>query len=153
MKTMYRLIVMAVGIGAVACLAIGCGGSGAETTSAQLSRAQLVKRADALCDRFRRARQAEAAAWLREQPGEGEAQYDKGFQVVVAPSMKRQAEELEGLAAPERDAAELADLVENFEQASEAVSQRGRRGLLDAHLKDFEREAEDLKMHACANPL
>jgi hypothetical protein len=152
---MQRLIAT-LGILALACLGQACGSTGDEATSALLTKAQFVQRADAICERFQKERQAEAAKWLRQQPGgpaQAESHYDEGFKVIVAPSMRIEAEELAELSPPKKNAAELARMVENFKQGSKAVAAQGRRGLLVRELKDFEREAETLKMPGCANPL
>ena len=152
---MYRLI-MAIGVVAVSCVAIGCGSSGDAATSAPLTKAQFIKRAGAICGRFQKERQADAARWLQEQAGgqtRAESHYDEGFKLIVAPSMRREAEELETLIAPGKDAVRLDRMVDNFVQASDAVADRGRQGLLAAGLKDFEREAEALRLPACADPM
>lgn len=153
---MCRLI-MAVGAVAVTCLvAGGCGTSGNASTSAPLTHAQFIKQADAICQKFQKRRQTEAAEWVQEQPGETgqvEAHYDEGLKTVAAPSMQEEAEELEGLSPGKKDAKELARMTKHFKQASQAVAAQGRQGLLAVQLKAFEREAEALKMSACADPL
>lgn len=153
---MYRLM-MAMGMVVAICMATGgCASSGDETTSARLTHAQFIKRADAICGKFQKSRQAKAARWAKEQPGgpsQVEANYDDGLKMIAAPSMREEAEELEGLSGPKKDTAELARMTKNFKRASKAVAAQGRQGLLAKELKDFEREAEALKMAACADPL
>jgi hypothetical protein len=154
-KTMYRLI-MVLGLVAATCLVLGCGSSRDEATSAPLTTAQFIKQAGAICGKYYKDRKSEAAKWLQEQPGgpaEAESHYDEGFKVIVAPSMRREAKELEALAAPEQDVGKLALMVGNFKRASDAVAEEGRRGLLNSALKRFESEAEHLKISNCANPL
>lgn len=152
---MYRLI-MAMGVAAAACFALGCGSSGSEATSAPLTKAQFIKQADAICSKFAKKREAEFDVWKEEFPGGiEEAQFhpDPGFKKIVAPSLQEEAEALEGLSAPAKDQAQVAQMTESLSKASEDIAAKGTAGLQrPSNMADFEEEAGAYGLEICPNP-
>src|SRR3954454_14053364 len=129
---MYRLI-LAMGMAAATCFALGCGSSGSEATSAPLSKAQFIKQADGICAKAVKEREAAADSWRKELPGgaaEAEAKLEEGFKEVIAPALQQEAEELEALAAPEKDQNEVAKMLTTLSHAGQVIAQEGPRKAL-----------------------
>jgi hypothetical protein len=147
---MYRLI-MVIGAMAAICLAAGCGGSGEEATSAPLTKAQFIKQADAICAKAAKDREAASEAWSKERSAssaETAAELEEGLKEVVAPALKRQAEQLEALAAPASDRAEVAHMIDTLASASEAIEREPKQAF-QSSIPQFEREAKAYGLKDC----
>lgn len=158
---MYRLIT-AIGIAATAFLAFGCGGGGEETASggektgaANITKAQFIKQADAICAKVRKEREAAIAAYMKDYPGgatAAEENIDEGLKKVIAPSIQQEVEELEGLPVPAKDEAMVARMIENLVRGTEVLAEKGSQGLQKSGIPDFEREAAAYGFKACRYP-
>jgi hypothetical protein len=150
---MYKLIM---GIAAaVACLAaLGCGSGGDEATSAPLTKAEFTKQANAICTKASEENRED----LKEVLGSlkrtaaidnEEARVSKGLEEVIAPSMLRVAEELEGLTAPEKDQAKVAKMIDNLSKSGRIIAAEGWRGTGGSGFSQFQREAEEYGLDSC----
>jgi hypothetical protein len=148
---MHRLI-MAVGVAVATCLALGCGSSGSETTSAPLTKAEFIRQADAICAEINREEQAAAVAWKKEYPGgvtEAEAHPDEALRAVVVPYMQRKADELKALEPPAKDEAAVARMIDNLSQASKTLKEDGFESLPRSGALEFRQEAMDYGLKSC----
>lgn len=149
---MYKLIATIGAVAIAALLALGCGGGGEdEADASQLTKAEFVKQADAICGKFKKERKAAIVAWEKEFPGGEvpEKQIDVGLAQIVAPSMKQEAEALEALGAPEGDEQEVAQMIANLSKGSRVIAAEGRQGIPQSGLPQFEREATAYGLKAC----
>jgi hypothetical protein len=150
---MQRFII-SVGILMLACLAAGCGGA-EESASTPLTKAQFIKQADRICATSSKKRDAAAALWTDRLPGgasEAEARLDDAFKEVVAPSMQREAKDLEALPPPEADAAKVSRMIGNLAEAGSLFAEEGSKGLSRSDLPAFEKEANAYGLKVCPNP-
>jgi hypothetical protein len=150
---MYRLIVL-IGVMASTAFALGCGGTGEESSSAPLTKAQFIKQADRICAKSTKERNAAALSFMEELP-EGSAEagshLDEGLKQVVAPLMDREARELAALIAPEEDAAKVSRMIGNLSNASSDIAEEGSKGLRGSTLSTFESEASAYGLKICSN--
>jgi len=148
---MHRLI-MAIGVVVAAWLAVGCGGSKDDATSAPLTRAQYTNQANAICKKFTKQRKAAAAAWTEKLPGGAgavDAHVDEGFEEVIAPSIREEAEQLANLAPPEQDAVKIARMVRNLSEGSRVFARVGAEGVSRPPIHAFQNAAKAYGLEAC----
>lgn len=100
------------GCAAVAALVLttaGCGGgSGDDSAASSPSKAEFIKKADAICSQAAKQTAAEFAAYAKKnQLSEGQklkpSQYAEIGETILIPALKRQIAEIEALGAPEGD--------------------------------------------------
>ena len=145
---MYKLI-MGIGVVlAVGLAGLGCGGSG-ETASASLDKHQFVKQANAICVKAKKKREAAIADWEKTQPEEN-VDVDEGLQKVVAPSLKKEAEQLEALVPPAENEAAIDKLVALLSTGSEVIEEAGEKGFSRSGLDVFEQKAAARGLNACS---
>jgi hypothetical protein len=154
---MYRLI-MILGIVAATGFALGCGSSSSEeATSAPLTKDQFIKQADTICKEIAKEREAAADAWRKEFPGgaeEAEAHLEDGFKEIVAPSWRKEAEELETLVPPKTDQAMVTRLIGILTSASKDMENgEAPKKVFAASLPQFEREAKSFGFRICSRPI
>jgi len=153
---MYRLI-SALGVVVAACLALGCGSSGEDATTARetvattLTKAQFIKRAEAICESVRADRIAALNSFGKKssaRAGAGDA-----AKTITAPSLNREAEELKGLEAPAQDKANLASLVSALSKMSKAF-ENGSSGAKTAIsvLPQYQQDSVALGLGKCRQP-
>lgn len=97
----------------------GCGGD--ESTAAELTKAEFIKQADAICDKADQVQKAELNSYLKENP-KATSSPAKEEEMVVAvglPPIGDEAEELDELGVPSGDEEEVAAIVEGIEDALE----------------------------------
>jgi len=146
---MYRLVIAAIGLAAVALLAPGCGSSSnAGETVEALTKAQFVKQADEGCAEVAKKREAAAAAWREEHPREvAPNELREAFKEVVAPAVREQVEVLEALAEPQADGAPVARMVKNL---SKAGAEFEREGIESPEARQFQAEARKYGLKICS---
>ena len=133
-------------VGAVG-LVLGCGSGEGEATSVPLTKAQFIKKAQAICDQVRN--EAQDAAATREKAEGKPLDIDVAFKKVVGPSLQREAAKLGALSAPEEDKAELAHMIENLAMGAAAYA-TGRASVQSiSHIESFKNEAKAYGLQAC----
>jgi hypothetical protein len=130
------------------CLA-GCGGG--DSTS-PLSKAQFIKRADAICERADAAQLKAAAATLSGAQVRGKAQIEKLVASALLPPVRKETEEISALSAPGGDEKEIDAIVGEFDQAREEV-EANPAGVLKGSLGTTNKRAAQYGFKACAEPL
>jgi hypothetical protein len=121
---MYRRIFVAlISVLAVGAIAVGCGDD--DSSASSLTKAEFVKKADAMCERLAGESQGKLLAYINKNvKGSGNETITKEqetelVETVVIPSVTEQIEELEALGAPEGDEEQIDALIEELEIALE----------------------------------
>jgi hypothetical protein len=138
-KIVYRLIIAGIGVLAVALLATACGGGGSDEATAQVSKAQFYKQAEAICAKVQKKLQVELAA---------SKNVSKVFS-KAAPLLKREAEELEALSGPEAVEEEVKPLIVNVSKASQLVAKEGVAAADAPSIQAYKKEASSLHLSEC----
>lgn len=153
---MHRLLISALGIAMMACLAVGCGSSGGDAGSVSATKAQYIEQAEAVCTKINREAKAAAAAWKKEFPGgaaEAEKHPNDGLRKVLIPALEREADQLEDLAPPPGDEAVVTGFVEDLARSSKALREHGFKALPSSGAIDFKREAAAYGLKSCGRVL
>jgi hypothetical protein len=110
---------------ALAAVVAGCGGGGDSTTDSTtvvLTKTEFIKQGDAICKEATENNQSEAEDFAKENDFELEKaskdQLEEAIAEVLAPSLGKQAEELEALGAPEGDEQKVEDIIAAVEDAA-----------------------------------
>jgi hypothetical protein len=143
---MYKAII-AIGIAVAACFAAGCGSSGDETAAAAVSKAQFIKQAEAVCNKTLAEGRATRIAW--EKANGKIMDPEIAFRRIVGPTLKQEAKELRTLAAPEKDEAKLARLINNLSKGADSYVTEGMKPKSTANFEAFQREAAAYGLGAC----
>ncbi len=117
-------------IAAVAVVAGGCGSGGDSTSS--LTKAQFVKKVDALCEEREKERTAKVSAIASSlKPGEklSNAQQTKMVESIIFPSYAKMIENVESLEPPEGDQAKVNEIVQAMEKAQKKVEADPRQAV------------------------
>lgn len=122
-----QLIAVLAGIVAVALIAAGCGSSSdkTEVTASSLTKAEFIKKADAICSKGEKQIQGEFVAYATGHKEELEEPTEESFatlaDTIIVPGVEQEIEEIRSLGAPKGDEekveAILASLEEGIEKA------------------------------------
>jgi ABC-type glycerol-3-phosphate transport system substrate-binding protein len=135
-----RLIAMLAAVLAVVIVAAGCGSSGDDSssgdtgssdttettdTTAALSKAEFIKQGDAICTKGNKTIETEANEFAEENDVNTakptRAQKEEVIVAVVAPSVRKQGEEIAELGAPSGDEAEVEAIVAAVEEGADEL--------------------------------
>jgi hypothetical protein len=149
---MYRLTVIALGVTVLVVFSSGCGssGSGADASAASssnggdITKAQFIKQAEAICAKNAKERKAAIAAWERE--SSGSASMEEGLIEIVAPALTEEAAALRALDPPAGDQATVTKMIENLAVSSKKVEE----GSPGPAIAKFLREADAYGLKTCA---
>jgi hypothetical protein len=104
---------------AAALLAAGCGDSSSEASPQSLTKAQFIKRGDAICQKNYNTRSAEELPYIKKGADAfSKADLERLVLKITAPSYRHDVEGLEALterSAPEGDEEQLQELVDVFD--------------------------------------
>jgi hypothetical protein len=122
----------------VAMLAVGCGGgsSGGDTevTVSSMSKAEFIKKADAVCKKGSEAITADYGEFLREHKGvknPTEALFSELVDRVVAPNLEREVEEIRALGAPKGQEARVEAVLAAVERSLTTAEEEPRNVIND----------------------
>jgi hypothetical protein len=122
-----RLIAALLGVLAITLVAAGCGSSSDDSTSAStaLTKPELIKQGDAICEKGNKAIEEEAEEFAEENGIDTEkptkAQQEEVVVDVVAPGVRKQVEEIGDLTPPSGDEAEIEAMVSSVEAGTEEM--------------------------------
>ena len=137
-------IVLLAGVLAVALILVGCGGgdsdsttSGSDSSTASLSKAEFIKKADAVCAAGGKRTQSEYAAYVEEKKLSSKkeptpAQYAEVSDEIQVPAFKRQAEELRALGAPTGEEAKVTAILDALDAGIEKVEDANPKKALES---------------------
>lgn len=142
-----RILGLVVVVAALAAWGIGCGGGGEETASANVTKAQFLKEATALCEKRKKEWDSTAFKFVKEFQEEGKSltpkDADKILDETLFPLMEEEQEKLESLDVPAADEARIRKMLRTRAKAVEAVESGGVKVLGDpATFGQFWREAQ-----------
>lgn len=105
----------------IASIAAGCGGGGSSTTAA-ISKAEFVKKGNAICAAGNRRVQGEFETYAKEsglKEGEEPSQVEdkKIAETILLPSVSREVEEIKALGLPEEEAEGAEAMIESAEES------------------------------------
>ncbi|HEU4905901.1 MAG TPA: hypothetical protein VFT19_07270 [Solirubrobacterales bacterium] len=124
--------------------------TGESLPESSLSKAQYIKRANELCARSQKERQAATRAYIKESAGKSGNQVESLIEDVYAPMTEAMLAELRALGAPSGDADAVEALVIALERRLEGTVAGG--GLPEKQFKEVrqaERQAQSYGLTAC----
>lgn len=156
---MYRWIGGMLVMAMVLAAGVGCGGSSDTETSSNVSKAQFVKQADAICADYKEQRLAAAEEEFNPKQRQGptavgtaeteafEAELKDLAEELLTdkliPLMNQQQEELESLDVPAADEEKIDTMLVDLDKAVGEIEEEGFQGLIGgSQFDDFESEAE-----------
>jgi len=131
-----RILGLVAAVAALGALVIGCGGGGEETTaSADVTKAQFLKEAGAVCVTRKKDWNSKAEALAREYQEDGKEitpkEANRFLDEELFPLMQEEQEKLESLEVPVADEARIRKMLRTRAKAVEAVGDRGVAALSD----------------------
>jgi len=153
---MYRLMTM-MGIVAIACGVLGCGGSGTETESggdqsaATITKAQFIHGAERICANLAKEQEAALVSLTKKYPDPKAAQehFREDYGAIVAPFMRQLADELEGLGKPKGGEVAVAAMTNGLRKASRALETTNPETVKQYRLYTFKRAAFAYGLKTC----
>lgn len=131
-----RLLVLCAGLLALGLLVAGCGSSddsttgstdGGETSTASITKPELIKQGDAICTAGNEAIEEEAEAFAEENDVDTEnpttEQQEEVVTEVIVPGIEEQAEEIGALGAPSGEEDEVEAIVSAVQSAAEEAGE------------------------------
>ena len=138
----------------LAIAAIGCG-SGGDSTEAALTKAQFIKRGDAICTAAQAKKTKAVQAWGEKPANKGKTLADwslkelsQVYSSVALPPIKEAADELAALSPPAGDA-QAQKLVKALDSAVESVEEKPIRAIKDAPYASADRMAQAYGFKVC----
>jgi hypothetical protein len=119
-----RLAALGVGALAIVLVVAGCGGGGSSTSTSSISKAQFIKKADAVCATGNKRLEADFAAFLQEKKNlrdPSEADFEELVGKVVVPNLDREIKEIRALGVPSGDEDEVGEIVTAIEEGLETA--------------------------------
>jgi hypothetical protein len=105
--------------------ASGCGGSGdADVSTSSISKAQFIKKADAVCTQGNKRMEVAFANFLRESKNvkrPTKADYEELVRKVVVPNLEREIREIRDIGAPSEDEDKVGEIVVALEEGLETA--------------------------------
>lgn len=116
-----RLIALLAGAAAIALVAAGCGSSDDSTTTASITKSQLIKQGDAICEAGNEEINEgfESFPGLKENKEPTEAQQTEITKTILLPSVQKQIDEIRALGAPSGEEEEVTEILDTVEGAVE----------------------------------
>jgi hypothetical protein len=148
-------IALLAGVLAVALILVGCGGgSGSDSTApssdattsdsstASLSKAEFIKKADAVCAAGGKRTQSEYAAYVEEKKLSAKkeptpAQFAEISEEIQVPAFKRQVEEIRAVGAPPGEEDQITALVDALDAGIEKVEEADPKKALESSSSMF----------------
>jgi hypothetical protein len=140
---------------ALAAVVAGCGGgeSTTDSTTVVLTKTEFIKQGDAICKEANEKNQSEAEDFAKENDFELEkankAQIEEAVAAVLAPSLSKQAEELDALGAPAGDEKQVEEIVVAVEDAAEEIEDEPKLVFEEKTLKKANQLAEAYGFKVC----
>jgi hypothetical protein len=108
----------------MAAVVAGCGDDDSETT-ATITKAELIKQGDQICEKANEASETEAEEFAEENDftleKASEEQIEEAVSEVLVPNLNGQAEDLEALGAPEGDEEQVEEIIVSLEGAADKI--------------------------------
>jgi hypothetical protein len=143
---------------ALAAIVIGCGDSddgGSETTEATetLTKAEFIKRGDAICEEANEQNETEAEEFAKEKDFTLEKatdeQLEEAITEVLVPSLNQQAEDIKALGAPQGDEGQVDKIIVSLEDGASEIEDDPSLAFEGRPLKESSRLADDYGFEVC----
>lgn len=106
----------------IAAVVAGCGDDGETTETVVITKAELIKQGDQICEKANEQSETEAEEFAEENGFKleeaTEEQLEDAVREVLVPSLSQQAEDIEALGAPEGDEEQVEEIVVSLEDAA-----------------------------------
>ena len=124
-KRLFALLVGALTL--LALVAAGCGGGGDSSGGEALTKAEFIKQGDEICKQGEAQLEEETEEFAEDNNVDTEnptrAQQEEVIKTVVAPALRKQAEELGELGAPSGEEEAAEEIVTSLEEGSDAMEE------------------------------
>jgi hypothetical protein len=118
------LLAMLAACALLAAVIAGCGDDDSETT-ATITKAELIKQGDQICEKANEQSETEAEEFAEENDftleKASEEQIEEAVTEVLVPNLNGQAEDLEELGAPEGDEEQVEEIIVSLEGAADKI--------------------------------
>ena len=116
------------GVVAIAVIAAGCGSSSSDTSTAEMTKAEFISQADAICRKGNAEIQTEFEALAAKNGLKKNEEPDKAMLVelsetVLTPNVKNQSEELAELGVPSSDEGEISAMLDALDEGIEEAEE------------------------------
>ncbi|HEU4463219.1 MAG TPA: hypothetical protein VFR75_11565 [Solirubrobacterales bacterium] len=151
---MSKLLTAAAAAAVLVMLIAGCGG-GDETTdeTVALTKTEFIKQGDAICKKGNDQSEKEAEEFAEENDftleKASDEQLEEAVSEVLAPNLNQQAEELDGLGAPEGDEEQVEEIIVSLEGAADEIEDDPKIVFDGEVLKEPSEMAEDYGFEVC----
>ncbi len=139
----------------IAALVAGCGGD-SETdreTTATITKAELIKQGDAICEKANEASESEAEEFAEENDftleKASKEQIEEAVGEVLVPNLNGQVEDLRALGAPEGDEDQVEEIFVSLEGAADEIDDDPGLVFEEETLKEPSELAEDYGFKVC----
>lgn len=113
-----RLIVLLAALAALAMIVAGCGGDGGSTEStSSLTKAEFVKKGNAICVKGGEKLKAEIEKFFEEKEQPTDAQLEEAAMEILIPGLRKEVQEIRGLGLPSEEAKGADKVLTAFEKA------------------------------------
>lgn len=113
-----RLIVLLTALAALAMIVAGCGGSDDSTEStSSLTKAEFVKKGNAICVEGGKKLKAEIVGFYEEKKQPTKAQLEEAAIEILVPALRKEVEEIRGLGLPSEGGKEADKVLTTMEKA------------------------------------
>lgn len=143
-----RLICLPAAVLAVVLIVAGCGD---DSSTASISKAQFVKKANAVCKKGTKQLQVDYLAFVTKSQvtNPTEDDYAKLVDVVFAPNLQQEADEIRALGAPSGDEDEVEEIAKALEEAVEAAEKEPELVLGTEVFTKSSKLADEYGLKAC----
>jgi hypothetical protein len=122
-----RFVALLAALAALALVVAGCGGGGDSTEGSSLTKAELIKQGDAICKKGEETLEEEANEFAKENGIDTskptKAQQEEVIEQVVAPALRKQAEELRELGTPSGEEDAVEEIFDTLEEGTEELEE------------------------------
>lgn len=106
----------------IAAVVAGCGGDDDSEATATITKAELIKQGDQICEKANEQSEEEAEEFAEDNGFKleeaTEEQLEEAVQEVLVPNLEQQAEDLDALGAPEGDEEQVEEIIVSLEDAA-----------------------------------
>ncbi len=156
-----RLIALSVGVLGVVLAAAGCGGDDEEASTSSITKAEFIRKADAICKKGDRQVEEKFAAFLKENEellktsDVSEAELAAGSaevaETILIPGARKEMETLRALEAPSGDEDQIEEILDALDESIER-SEEDPQAAVMSNLEVFRRPkglAEEYGLKVC----
>jgi hypothetical protein len=136
---------------AIACLMLGCGSGGDESSSEPLTKTAFINQGNAICEEGMKEKERALQAGYDDLGGQEGSEKEKLEELVsrVLPPVDEMTEKLSDLTPPAKDEEAVSAFLEGYEQDLQEAEDDPSRALEDDFLKDPNQAAQEYGLTSC----